>query len=152
MKTHPLIQIDPWLKPFSFILKRRAEKATLRELEFTDGKTSLKDLANNYLYYGLFKTDTHWVFREKAPNAKQIFIVGEFSYWKPMEQYALQHIGNGVWEIQLPLSFLKHGSMYKLWMVWENGADERLPSHAQRVVQDEVTKVYSAQVWEPEKP
>jgi 1,4-alpha-glucan branching enzyme len=36
-------------------------------------------------------------------------------------------------------------------MVWEQGADERLPSHAQRVVQDEVTKVYSAQVWDPEK-
>jgi len=150
MKTHPLIQIDPWLKPFSFILKRRAEKARIRELEFTDGKKSLKDLANNHLYYGLFKTDTHWIFREKAPNAKQIFFMGEFSYWKPMEQYALQPLGNGDWEIQLPLAFLKHGSLYKLWMVWENGADERLPSHAQRVVQDEITKVYSAQVWEPE--
>ena len=151
MKPHPLIQIDPWLKPFSFILKRRAERAALRELEFTDGKKSLKDLANNHLYYGLCKTDTHWIFREKAPNAKQIFIMGEFSYWKPMEQYALQYLGNGNWEIQLPLSFLKHGSLYKLWMVWENGADERLPSHAQRVVQDDVTKVYSAQVWKPEK-
>jgi len=151
VKTHPLIQIDPWLKPFGFMLKRRAERAKIREMEFTDGKISLKDLANNHLYYGLFKTDSHWIFREKAPNARQIFMMGEFSYWKPMEQYALQPIGNGDWEIRLPLSFLKHGALYKLWMVWEYGADERLPSHAQRVVQDEVTKVYSAQVWEPEK-
>ena len=152
MKPPPLIQIDPWLKPFSFLLKRRAEKATLRELEFTDGKIALKDLANNHLYYGLFKTDTHWVLREKAPNAKQIFLMGDFSYWKPMEQYALHPIGNGDWEIQLPLSFLQHGSLYKLWMVWQSNADERLPSHVQRVVQDEVTKVYAAQVWNPEKP
>jgi len=152
MKTHPLIQIDPWLKPFGFTLKRRAEKAKIREMEFTDGKRFLKDMANNHIYYGLFKTDTHWIFREKAPNATQIFIIGEFSYWMPMEQYALHPLGKGDWEIQLPLAFLKHGSLYKLWMVWENGADERLPSHAQRVVQDEVTKVYSAQVWEPEKP
>ena len=152
MKPLPLIQIDPWLKPFSFILKRRAEKARIRELEFTDGKKSLKDLTNNHFYYGLFKTETHWVFREKAPNARQIFLVGEFSYWKPMEQYALHPIGNGDWEIQLPLAFLQHGALYKLWMVWHGGADERLPSHAQRVVQDEVTKVFSAQVWEPEKP
>jgi 1,4-alpha-glucan branching enzyme len=152
MKTLPLIQIDPWLKPYSFLLKRREEKAALRELEFTDGKVFLKDLANNHLYYGLFKTETHWIFREKAPNAKQIFLMGDFSYWKPMEQYTLQPIGNGDWEIQLPPSFLKHGSLYKLWMVWDHGADERLPSHAQRVVQDEVTKVYSAQVWDPEKP
>ena len=151
MKTLPLIQIDPWLKPFSFILKRRAEKAKLRELEFTDGKLALKDIANNHLYYGLFKTDTHWIFREKAPNARQIFLMGDFSYWKPMEQYALHPIGNGDWEIQLPLGFLQHGSMYKLWMVWAAGADERLPSHVQRVVQDETTKIYSAQVWNPEK-
>ncbi|MCL1851346.1 MAG: alpha-amylase family glycosyl hydrolase [Bacteroidetes bacterium] len=152
MKPLPLVQIDPWLKPFSFILKRRAEKAKLRELEFTDGKVALKELANNHLYYGLFKTDTHWVFREKAPNAKQIFLMGDFSYWQPMEQYALHPIGNGDWEIQLPLAFLKHGSLYKLWMVWDRGADERLPSHVRRVVQDEVTKVFSAQVWDPEKP
>ena len=152
MKPHPLILMDPWLKPFSFILKRRAEKAKLRELEFTDGKSKLKDLANNHLYYGLFKTETHWVFREKAPNATQIFIMGDFSYWKPMEQYALHSIGNSDWEIQLPLSFLKHGDLYKLWMVWQSGADERLPSHARRVVQDENSKVFSAQIWDPEKP
>lgn len=152
MKTPPLIQIDPWLKPFGFILKRRAQKAFLRELEFTDGKMSLKDLANNYLYYGLFKTKKHWIFRENAPNATQIFLMGDFSYWQPMEQYALHPIGNGDWEIELPLSFLKHGSLYKLWMVWNGGADERLPSHVQRVVQDEITKVYSAQVWEPSNP
>jgi len=152
MKPPPLLQIDPWLKPFGFSLKRRAEKAKLRELEFTDGKSTLKTLANNHLYYGLFKTDTHWVFREKAPNASQIFLMGEFSYWKPMEQYALQPIGNGDWELQLPLSFLKHGDLYKLWMVWHAGADERLPSHVRRVVQDEESKVFTAQVWEPEKP
>jgi len=151
MKLSPILQTDIWLKPFGNNLKRRAEKAKLRELEFTDGKAALKDLANNHLYYGLFKTDTHWIFREKAPNATQIFLMGDFSYWKPMEQYALHPIGNGDWEIRLPLSFLKHGSLYKLWMVWDQGADERLPSHARRVVQDEGSKVFSAQVWNPEK-
>jgi len=150
MIQHPLLLIDPWLKPFGFILKRRAEKAKLRELDFTDRKKALKDLTNNHLYYGLFRMETHWVFREKAPNATQIFLMGDFSYWKPMEQYELHPIGNGDWEIQLPISFLKHGSLYKLWMVWEQGADERLPSHVRRVVQDEKSKVFSAQVWEPE--
>ena len=151
MKTFPLIQIDPWLKPFGFALKRRAEKARLRELEFTDGKAPLKAFANNHLYYGLHKTDTHWIFREKAPNATQIFLVGDFSYWEAREQFALHPVGNGDWELQLPHSFLKHGALYKLWMVWNGGADERLPAYAQRVVQDETTKVYSAQVWNPEK-
>jgi 1,4-alpha-glucan branching enzyme len=78
--------------------------------------------------------------------------MGDFSYWEQKEQFALHPIGNGDWELQLPLSFLEHGMLYKLWMVWHGGADERLPSHVQRVVQDEVTKVYAAQVWEPKKP
>jgi len=152
MKPPPLLHIDPWLKPFGFNLKRRAEKAKLRELEFTNRKISLKDLANNHLYYGLFKTPTHWVFREKAPNATQVFLIGDFSHWQPLQQFALYPMGNGDWEIKVPLSFLKHGSLYKLWVVWHGGADERLPSHVRRVVQDQITKEFTAQVWEPEKP
>lgn len=35
---------------------------------------------------------------------------------------------------------------------WEGGNGERIPAWAQRVVQDDETKIFSAQVWNPEKP
>ncbi|MBO4481511.1 MAG: alpha amylase C-terminal domain-containing protein [Bacteroidales bacterium] len=152
MKQPELTLLDPYLKPFAQKLEGRRRRAILRTLDFTDGKRPLKDCFNNHLYYGLHKTANGWVFREKAPNAVQVYIYGEFSYWEVQQQYALKPIGNGDWEIELPASFLHHCDLYKLWMVWQNGADERLPSHATRVVQDENTKIFAAQVWDPETP
>jgi 1,4-alpha-glucan branching enzyme len=149
MKHIPLVQIDPLLKQFEKTIQNRYRKGKLKELEITDGNKPLQDCVNNHLYYGLHKTKSGWLFREKAPNAHQIFLYGDFSYWQIKEQYALTPIGNGDWEIQLPANFLKHGEQYRLWMVWQDGADDRLPAYVTRVVQDPVTKVFSAQVWDP---
>ena len=145
-----LVKIDPYLKPYADVLHKRHERAVLRALEFTDGKRPLADLANGHLYYGLHKTDKGWVFREKAPNAKEIYLYGDFSRWQVKPEFALHPIGNGDWEIELPDFALNHTMLYKLWMVWHSGADERLPAYATRVVQDDTTKVFCAQVWEPE--
>lgn len=149
LNSSKLVKKDSLLKPFARILKRRYEKSILCELEFTNGEKKLKDVVNQHLYYGLHRTETGWIFREKAPNAKSIYIYGDFSYWEIKPEFALNKIGNGDWEIELPFSFLKHGDLYKLWMVWHTGADERLPSHVRRVVQDDKTKIFSAQVWDP---
>ena len=149
MKHIPIVQADPLLKPFEKTILQRFQKGKLKELDLTDGKELLKDRTNNHLYYGLHKTDTCWVFREKAPHAKQLFLYGDFSYWYIKEQFALYPIGNGDWEIKIPHHFMKHGELYRLWMVWQDGADDRIPAYVTRVVQDAVTKVYSAQVWDP---
>ena len=149
-KVQPIIALDSWLKPYALPLERRFHRCVLKEIELSDGK-ALKDVCNNHLYYGLHHTEEGWVLREKAPHAKQVFIYGDFSYWKVEARYALHPIGNGDWEICLPHHFLAHGMLYKLWMVWQDGADERLPSHVRRVVQDPDTKIFSAQVWQPDE-
>ena len=152
MKKNPLLQIDPLLKPYTNVLEQRQQRAVLKELEFTDGKQPLKDCVNNHLYYGLHDYGSHWIFREKAPYARRIFIYGDFSAWQLEEQYALQSLGNGDWEIRLPKELLRHGMLYKLWMMWDGGNDERIPAYCRRVVQDQDTKVFSAQVWQPDTP
>ena len=147
-KKSPIVEIDPWLKPFANQLEKRYRKAVLKELELADDQHFLSEKCNNHLYYGLHKTAGGYLFREKAPNARKIYIYGDFSYWKIEERFALHPIGNGDWEIFLPEQFVKHGMLYKLWMVWQDGADERLPSYVRRVVQDDDTKIFSAQVWD----
>ena len=57
----------------------------------------------------------------------------------------------GDWEIILPSEVLKHGDLFKLSVHWEGGKGERIPSYANRVVQDDKTKIFSAQVWQPEE-
>ncbi|MCQ2286894.1 MAG: alpha amylase C-terminal domain-containing protein [Bacteroidales bacterium] len=151
MSNLPLVKKDVLLKSFEGALRYRAERVKEVEKRLLGVETCLNNVVNAHLYYGLHKTSSHWIFREKAPNAKQIFIIGDFSYWKVDPKYELKSLGNGDWEIELPLSFLKHGDLYKLWMVWYGGADERLPSYVRRVVQDDTTKVFSAQVWTPEQ-
>ncbi len=143
--------MDAGLKPYRTELERRHRRAVLKELELADGQQNLSDTCNNHLYYGLHVTPDGWVFREKAPHAQRVYLYGDFSYWRVEERYALHPIGNGDWEIELPRGFLRHGMLYKLWMVWQDGADERLPAYAQRVVQDDATKIFSAQVWQPEQ-
>ena len=64
-----LVVYDPWLKPFRTALQRRMERAALRVFQLAGDNQSLTDIANGHLYYGLHRTDSGWVFREKAPNA-----------------------------------------------------------------------------------
>lgn len=144
-----LIGEDPCLRPFATALQRRQELAVLKELSLTDGKCSLSDCANAHLYYGLHKTDRGWVFREKAPNATALYLYGDFSEWKVKPEFALHPVGQGDWEMELPDFCLKHTMLYRLWMVWQTGADDRLPAYVTRVVQDEQTKIFCAQVWDP---
>jgi len=75
-----------------------------------------------------------------------------FNEWQKKEEYPLNHLENGVWEIILSAEMLHHGDLFKLLMEWNGGAGERIPAWIRRVVQDDNTKIFSAQVWEPETP
>ena len=117
------------------------------------GKMKLSDFATGYLYYGLHRNEKgEWIFREWAPNATEIFLIGDFNNWKESPKYALKKSKNGQdWEIKLPKTALKHGDLYKMLVKWPGGQGERIPAWVRRVVQDDETKIFSAQVWAPEK-
>ena len=150
-----LIENDPWLEPYSAAIEGRHQNVLSKELELTNGgKTTLSDFASGYLYFGLHRSRKGWTFREWAPNAKEIYLIGDFNDWQMKPAYRMKKVkrSNGVWEIELKPEAMKHGDLYKLKIIWEGGEGERIPSYANRVVQDEVTKIFSAQVWAPEKP
>lgn len=144
-----ILESDRLLSPFGQTIKRRSERVAIKELEFTNREKKLSDCFNSYFYYGLHKIDGGWVFRELAPNATSVYLIGEFSEWEPADEFRLERREGGVWEIMLPHSVLHHGMLYKLHMEWDGGCGERLPSHARRVVQDDLTKLFSTQVWSP---
>ena len=147
-----ILKNDPWLEPFRVAIEGRHEDALRKERELTGGERSLSDFANGHHFFGLHRTDQGWVFREWAPNATAIYMVGTFNDWKECEDYRLQPLDNGVWEVNLPVDAIAHGDLYKLRVHWEGGCGERIPSYATRVVQDEVSYLFSAQVWTPASP
>ena len=143
---------DPYLAPYAGIIRERKEKAAALEKRLTGGKCSLEDFSSGHEYFGLHKKKDCWLFREWAPLASGITLVGDFSNWERLEEFALQNIGNGVWEIKLPLEKLRHGMHYLMHVSWSGGAGNRIPAYARRVVQDKITGLFSAMVWSPEKP
>lgn len=148
-----LIKNDPWLKPYRLPIEGRYKYAIHKEKILTnDGAISLSDFSSGHHYFGLHKLAEGWVFREWAPNAKEIFLIGTFNGWQREDRYKLSPIGEGKWEIKLPLDALKHEDLYKLIICWEGGEGERIPAWANRVVQDIQTKLFSAQVWNPNTP
>lgn len=149
-----LVKNDGYLEPYEEAIRGRHEHYLWKLNQLTQsGKIALTDFANGYAYYGLHPTPNGWVFREWAPNAERIFLVGDFNEWTETESYQVKRISEtGDWELMLPHAALKHGDLYKMHVYWNGGMGERIPAWCQRVVQDEQTGIFSAQVWAPEKP
>ena len=148
-----IVKNDPWLQPFNGAIQGRHDHVLNKLNELTGGRKSLSDFADGHLYFGLHRTARQWVFREWAPNATAIYLIGDFNNWKEDESFRLKPVGeSGNWEIKLPRKALKHLDLYKMKVYWDGGCGERIPAWCRRVVQDEHTKIFSAQVWDPAEP
>jgi len=142
---------DPYLAPYADIIRRRAGLASERAAALSRTPGSLAEFACAHEFYGLHKTSSGWVFREWAPNATAIWLVGDFSRWQVNDAFRLRRLpGRDVWEIQLAADALSHGQCYRLEVAWNGGRGERIPAYARRVVQDPSTLLFAAQVWVPE--
>ena len=147
-----LVERDSYLEPYSLSIEGRYQYFVRRLKQFTkNGRQTLSDFASGYLYFGLHRTSTGWVFREWAPNATKIVLIGDFSNWEERPEYELKPLAGGVWERKMPKKALAHGQHYKMKVYWNGGCGERIPAWVRRVVQDETTKIFSAQVWAPEQ-
>ncbi|MDL2238840.1 alpha amylase C-terminal domain-containing protein [Bacteroidales bacterium OttesenSCG-928-K22] len=150
MRSFKIVENDQYLADYSDNFLQRFDAFEQKEKELIEETSSLVDFANGYLFFGCHKTPEQWIFREWAPNATEIFLIGEHSNWKALPQFAFQQIGN-YWELKVNVERLRHGYLYRLLIKWKDGEGERIPAWATRVVQDEATKIFSAQIWSPKK-
>ncbi len=145
------LSADPYLKQYREALQGRAAETRRVEARLTGGARSLADFASAHEYYGLHGTPAGgWVFREFAPNATALWLVGDFSGWRREDAYRARRVSDeGVWEWRGAASALRHEQYYHLEMEWPGGGGTRLPAYVRRVVQDRESRVFAAQVWEP---
>ena len=142
---------DPYLAPYLPRLAERRRRADALESRLTEGgKISLADFASAHEYFGLHRKGRSWVFREYAPHAEKIFLVGDFSEWREDERFALTPAENGAWELTIPAGTLRPGMHYLEHMYWPGGSGERVPAYARNVAQDPDTLRFSAVVPELE--
>ncbi|MCK9522928.1 MAG: alpha-amylase family glycosyl hydrolase [Proteobacteria bacterium] len=149
----PIVQGDAGLAPYAHHFEHRLQALQHTLTHLTGEGTSLADFAAGHEYYGLHRHGAQWVFREWAPGATEVFLIGAFSSWRADERFALSRINEkGDWELALDSAHLQHGDAYKLLMRWPGGEGERVPAWARRVIQDPHTHLMAAQVWAPETP
>ena len=151
MSNKTLVDLDQWLAPHKSTIQAREKYISSKLKKVLSGKTPA-EFAMGFLHFVLHKTDVGWTFREWAPNATRMFLVGDFSDWKEREEFTLNRGENGEWSINLPEDSLRHGQKYKLRVYWSGGDGWRLPSYANYVVQDENSVDFSAVVWSPKTP
>lgn len=147
LTSHPLIDHDPWLKPYEDALLAR-HAAIESRLEWLLADQTPAEFALGFQRFGLHRTADGWVFREWAPNATQLYLVGDFSEWQERPEFGLHYEDNGQWALRLPPGALRHGQRYNLHIYWAGGEGWRLPSYATRVVQQPHSVEFVAEVWD----
>jgi 1,4-alpha-glucan branching enzyme len=143
---------DGWLDPYRETLQQRCRHAAELRRRLVGEHGSLADFAQGHQHYGLHReADGSWVYRDWAPHATALWLVGEWNAWRESPACQAQRVGDGCWELRLPAGTLQHGMLYRLRMQWPEGGGDRLPAWGRRMVQDHQTHAFDAQVWAPEE-
>jgi 1,4-alpha-glucan branching enzyme len=157
-KSHlALVVNDPWLEPVEQEIENRLQRYNDRLEQIENDYGSLSDFADGYKYFGIHfdRKAGGWFYREWAPAAFDLFLFGDFNNWN-RASHPLTKNEQGVWEIFLDEETYKdkfvHNSKLKVLVHAANGWKERIPVWINRVVQDDNTKDFAAQLWMPEKP
>lgn len=139
-----LVTLDPWLEPYANEIRARRERFEERLAEYGP----LREFARSHEVLGLCRSDDGWTFREWAPRATGLSLIGDFNNWDRQSHPLSRSSEPGVWEVRLPQEVLQPGMKFKVHITGANGGHDRIPSHARLVVQDEQSKGFSAEVPE----
>ena len=142
---YKILKNDPYLQPYKKAFDLRLDSYVSKRHELV-GEGSLIDFANGYQYYGIHPTKNGWVYREWAPGAEKMYFTGDFASWD-IYAYPMKRLENGVFEIELKgKNTLKVGDKVQAIVIHNGKALRRVPSYATRVVQDEHTYAWCAEI------
>ncbi|WP_311370479.1 alpha-amylase family glycosyl hydrolase [Anaerococcus hydrogenalis] len=137
MKDWKILEIDPWIKDYKNDIDLRMEEYKKQKNRLLKKGEKLKDFANAHNYYGFHKTKTGWIYREWAPNAKGLYLVGDFNNWD-RHSHPLKKINDGDWEIFIKgIRTIPHKSRLKVMVDYGDSFQDRIPLFARRVERDE---------------
>jgi len=148
MKT-PLriIKLDPLLKPYEGAIRTRMSyySQTINKLGVL---TTLSDFANGHHYYGFHQADEHcWVYREKAPEADALTLMGDFNGWDA-QACPMRRTQNGDWEVRVK-GRLPHASKVRVCVTRKGVRFERIPLYIKRLWQNPDNGAFDGVIWNP---
>lgn len=148
-----LIKLDPLLKPYATQLRQRYARYLQRKSEIEDAERQgggiLGQISQGHRYFGFNPCGTGICYREWAPAAHALSLIGDFNGWD-RGAHPMKRDTWGVWHLFLP-DGLPHGSRLKVHVVSELGPRDRIPAYIQRVVQEQ-DGAFVGQYWHPPEP
>ena len=134
--AYKIFSYDPYLLPYESDITLRMEHYKRKRAEIL-GNSSIQQFAKAHEYFGFHKTKDGWYYREHAPSADAVYLMGDFNDWNPTS-VPLKKINNEVWEVFLGgKNTLYDGCHVKTVIRKGNTLLERTPLFIQRVLQNE---------------
>ncbi|MEQ9300286.1 MAG: alpha amylase C-terminal domain-containing protein [Cyclobacteriaceae bacterium] len=150
-----LAKNDVWLEPYADEIQGRIDRYKTKLEEIKKEHKSLKSFAEGYSYFG-FNHDNKkkgWWYREWAPKAKGLSLIGDFNGWD-RNSHPLQRNDQGIWEIFLSSAEVPnfgHGSRVKVHISSSKEPRDRIPAYIKYAVQPEGEIDYVGEIYHPEK-
>ena len=146
-KEYGILKIDPFLRPFFSDIELRMNRYKEVRYMLVEDNNSLTSFANGHLYYGFHPTEDGWVYREWAPNAQEISLIGDFNDWNE-ESHKMKKLPNGNWEL-IVKGNLPHQSRVRLKLKANNTTYDRIPLYCKRIIQHPQSKNFDGVIWYP---
>ena len=149
-KIPVLVKNDPWLEPYQGEIADRIARFEDKYADIVKRFGSLEAYASAFNYLGLnYDADKGgWWYREWAPAAKALSLVGDFNGWDGKD-HVLTPSEEGIWELFVPKDQLKNGQKFKVRVTSEKGVEDRLPAYVTYVTQDPSSHDFSAEIYQP---
>jgi 1,4-alpha-glucan branching enzyme len=147
-----LVADDPWLNPYTDEINDRIKRFNQLLASIKGEHKSLRQFSEGYKTFGIHysKKVNGWYYREWAPEAKYLSLIGDFNNWD-RSAHPLTRDEHGVWEVFIDGAILKDQTLVKVHIVSANGAHDRIPACIFRIIQDISTHDFSGQVWNLDK-
>lgn len=151
-----LIDLDPWLEPHREALVARDARYTKARTRLLGPGTSLAEFATGHRFFGFTRGNRDslpgiW-YREWAPGARRLSLVGDFNNWNP-DANVLTRDEYGTWSAFFPdrdfAAKLLHDGKVKVRVETDRGYGDRLPAYIQRVTFDADGRNATGRLWLP---
>lgn len=144
---YQILQLDPYLQPFAEDIKLRMKRYEENKKHLASNGQPLSSVVNGHLYYGFHCIENGWVYREWAPNAQEIFLIGDFNDWND-QSHKMTKLENGNWELKVE-GEIPHLSKVRLKIKANDCTFERIPLYCKRVLQNNESKGFDGIIWSP---
>ncbi len=154
-----LIATDPWLSPYADRLRERFGYYLDLKHRIEESSGLLGPISQGHNYFGLNRGERGgqpgiW-YREWAPGAGYLSLIGDFNYWERGAS-PLTRDEWGIWSVFLPNDTYRdrliHGSRIKVHVASADGGLDRIPAYVRRVIQEEDSPHFVGQFWDPPEP